>query len=97
MISEKNCSFFAVKISLYNYRCPSLLYADTKVLEKEQNFVSDILTFIFNMERVLLQPANSFFKPAQKNQDINKVLLLLQDLGYESKKVSKSPVTKDRI
>ena len=66
MISEKNCSFFAVKISLYNYRCPSLLYADTKVLEKKQNFVSDILTFIFDMERVLLQPANSLHQPAKK-------------------------------
>ena len=66
MISEKNCSFFAVKISLYNYRCPSLLYADTKVLEKEQNFVSDILTFIFDMERVLLRPANSLLQPAKK-------------------------------
>ena len=66
MISEKNCSFFTVKISLYNYRCPSLLYADTKVLEKKQNFVSDILTFIFDMERVLLQPANSLLQPAKK-------------------------------
>ena len=37
-----------------------------KVLEKEQNFVSDILTFIFDMERVLLQPANSLLQPAKK-------------------------------
>ena len=45
-----------------------------KVLKKERNFVSDILTFIFDMERALLQPAS------QKNQDIYKVSLILQDL-----------------
>ena len=47
-----------------------------KVLKKERNFVSDILTFIFDMERAFLQPAS------QKNQDIYKVSLILQDLGY---------------
>ena len=33
-----------------------------KVLSKERNFVSEILTFIFDMERVLLQPANQGVK-----------------------------------
>ena len=36
------------------------------------------------MERVLLQPANSLLQPAKKSKDLNKVLLLLQDLGLES-------------
>ena len=42
----------------------------------ERYFVSEILTFIFNMERVLqlTSPAS------QKSKDLNKVLLLLQDL-----------------
>ena len=50
----------------------------------ERNFVSEILTFIFDMERVLLQPANSLLQPAKKSKDLNKVLLLLQDLGLDS-------------
>ena len=36
-----------------------------KVLKKERYFVSEILTFIFDMERVPLQPANSFLQPAK--------------------------------
>ena len=42
------------------------IWGKTKVLQKERNFVSDILTFIFNMERVVLQPANSLLQPAKK-------------------------------
>ena len=38
------------------------------------------LFFYFEMERVLLQPANSLLKPAKKSKDLNKVPLLLQDL-----------------
>ena len=53
--------------------------------------------FCFRYLDFYFQHGESTSKPAQKNQDINKVLLLLKDLGYESKKVSKSPVTKDRI
>ena len=33
------------------------------------------------MERVLLQPANSILQPAKKTKDLNKVSVLLQDLG----------------
>ena len=40
--------------------------AGTKVLLKERNFVSELLTFIFDIERVLLQPANSLLQPAKK-------------------------------
>ena len=40
--------------------------AQEKVLKKERNFASEILTFIFNMERVVLQPANSLLQPAKK-------------------------------
>ena len=43
-----------------------LSLTDTQGLEKERNFVSEILTFIFGMERVLLQPANSLLQPAKK-------------------------------
>ena len=50
-----------------------------KVLQQERNLVSEILTFIFDMERVLLQPPAS-----QKSLDINKVYLLLQDLEYST-------------
>ena len=51
-------------------------YADQIILgfEKGEVFVSDILTFIFDMEKVLLQPA-------KKSKDLNKVSLLLQDLA----------------
>ena len=38
----------------------------TKVLQKERYFVSEIFTLLFNMERVLLQPANSLLQPAKK-------------------------------
>ena len=38
----------------------------TNVLQKERNFVSEIFTFIFDMERVLLQPDNSLLQPAKK-------------------------------
>ena len=43
-------------------------------------------TFIFDMEKVLLQPANSLLQPAKKvrSKDLNKVLLLLQDLEQDS-------------
>ena len=37
-----------------------------KVLKKERYFVSEIFTVIFDMERVLLQPANSLLQPAKK-------------------------------
>ena len=37
-----------------------------KDLYKERYFVSDILTFIFDMERVLLQPVNSLLQLAKK-------------------------------
>ena len=36
------------------------------------NFVSEILTFIFDMEGVLLQPANSLLKPAKKARVLTK-------------------------
>ena len=37
---------------------------------------------LFSTWRVLLQPAYSLLQPAKKSQDLNKVLLLLQDLGH---------------
>ena len=36
------------------------------LVKKEQYFVSEILTYIFDIERVLLQPANSLLQPAKK-------------------------------
>ena len=63
-------------------------YADQIIqgFEKGEVFVSDILTFIFDMEKVLLQPANSLLQSAKKSKDLNKVLLLLQDLGKDGRK-----------
>ena len=35
-------------------------------LVKGEKFVSEIFIFIFDMERVLLEPANSLLRPAKK-------------------------------
>ena len=36
---------------------PGSHFVESKVLLKERNFVSEIFTLIFDMERVILQPA----------------------------------------
>ena len=42
-------------------------------MKKERNFVSDVLTFIFDMERVILQPANSLLQQAKKVRILKEV------------------------
>ena len=61
-------------------------------LVKGENFFAEILTFIFDMERVLLieeyttSTASQLTSPAsQKSKDSKKVLLLLQDLACTSR------------
>ena len=49
-------------------------------LVKGEKFCFRNLYFYLDMERVLLQPDNSLLQPANKSKDLNKVLLLLQDL-----------------
>ena len=41
-------------------------FVTPQVLYKEQYFVSELFTFIFDMERVLLKPANSLLQQAKK-------------------------------
>ena len=66
-------------------------------LIKGEKFCFRYLDFYFQHGESTSTASQLIFQASPKNQDINKVLLLLKDLGYESKKVSKSPVTKDRI
>ena len=54
-------------------------------LVKGEKFFSEVLTFIFDLEST--STASQFTFPAsQKSKDLNKDLLLLQDLGLNSVK-----------
>ena len=60
------------ELLLSQLRCTKILSRSSTfwltqgLVKKERYFVSEIFTFIFDMERVLLQPANSLLKPAKK-------------------------------